>query len=59
LLDHDAAVALVDQLMEHFEQFAHVLKVQTRGGLVEDVERFAGGGFGQLLRELDPLRLPA
>jgi hypothetical protein len=33
--------------------------VQAGGGLVEDVERAAGGALAQLLGELDALRLAA
>jgi hypothetical protein len=41
VLDHHDRVALVDQLVQHFQQLAHVLEMQARGGLVEDVERAA------------------
>src|SRR5215831_2296803 len=56
--DHDG-IALVAQPMQHVQQLCYVVEVQPGGGLVEDVERAAGGALGQLARELDPLRLTA
>jgi hypothetical protein len=41
------------------EQQVDVGKVQAGGGLVQDVERAAGVALGQLLRQLDALRLAA
>jgi recombinational DNA repair ATPase RecF len=59
VLDHHHRVALVDQLVQHFQELAHILEMQARGRLVEDVERAAGGALRQLLRQLHPLRLAA
>ena len=59
VLDDDDGVALVGQFMEHLQELLHVLEVQARGGLVEDVEGLAGGPARQFLGELDPLRLAA
>ena len=59
VLDDDHRVALVDQLVQHFEQLRHVVEVQAGGRLVEDVERAAGRLARQLLGELDALRLAA
>jgi hypothetical protein len=39
VLDHDDRVALVDQLVQHFEQLGDVVEMQAGGRLVEDVER--------------------
>ena len=41
------------------EQPADVLEVQAGGGLVEEVDRVAGGALGQLGGQLHPLRLAA
>ena len=59
VLDHDHAVALVHQPVQHLEQQPHVLEVEAGGRLVEDVERAAGVALGQLGGELDPLGLAA
>jgi len=45
VLDDDDAVALRDELMQHVEQLRHVVEMQSRGRLVEDVERAAGGAL--------------
>ena len=51
---------LLDQAVEHFEQLAHVLEMEAGGGLVEDVERLAGGAAADSsFDELDALRLAA
>ena len=59
MFDDDDGVALVDEGVEDFEEFADVLEVQARGRFVEDVERLAGGAAGEFLGELDALRLAA
>ena len=41
------------------EQLLDVGEVQTRGGLVEQVHRPAGGPTRQLRGQLDSLRLPS
>src|SRR3984893_2553041 len=59
VLDHDDGVAGVRQPAEHFEQALDVVEVEPRCGLVEDVERAAGGPARQFLGELDALRFAA
>src|SRR5690606_28150444 len=41
VLDDDHGVALVDELVEDFEELGDVVEVEAGGGLVEDVERAA------------------
>ena len=55
VLDHDDRIALVDESVDDLQQLANVVEVKARRGLVEDVERSAGGAFGQLLGEFDAL----
>ena len=55
VFDHDDGVAFVAQPVEHIEQLCDIMEVQTRGGLIEDVERSAGGALCELARELYPL----
>ena len=59
VLDHHHGVARVHQGVQHFQQLAHVLEMQARGGLVQDVERPPGGAAGKFLGKLDALRLTA
>ena len=42
VFDDQHRVAGLDQRMQHFQQLAHVLEMQARRRLVEDVERAAG-----------------
>ncbi len=56
---HDDGVALVDEAVEHEQQLAHVLEVQTGRRLVEHVDAAAVRALLQLGRELDALRLAA
>ena len=59
MLDHHDRIAGLDQLVQNFEQFAHILEMQAGGRLVENVERLAGGAFGELLGKLDALGFAA
>ena len=59
MLDHDHAVALFDQGVEDFEQFADVFEVEAGGGLVQYVEGLAGGSAGEFLGEFDALGFAA
>jgi hypothetical protein len=55
VLDHDHRVASVRERVEHREQLLDVVEVEAGGGLVEDVQRAAGGAAGELAGELDAL----
>ena len=46
MLDDDDGVAGFDQLVQHFEEFGHVVEMQAGGGLIQNVERAAGGALG-------------
>ena len=59
VLDHHHRIALLDQAVEDLQEFAHVLKVQARGGLIQNIERLARRALGEFLGEFDPLRLAA
>ena len=59
VLDHDDGVALFDQRVEDFEEFADVLEVEAGGRFVEDVERLAGGSTREFLGEFDALGFAA
>ena len=52
-------VAAVNEAVEYFDKDADVVKVQSRGGFVEEVKRFARGGSGQFGCEFDALCLAA
>ena len=55
VFDHQDGVPLVDEPVEHVQQFADVGKVQAGGGFIEQVDCAAGGPFAQFACELDPL----
>ena len=52
-------VAAVNEAVEDFDEDADVVKVQARGGFVEEVKRFARGGSRQFGCEFDALCLAA
>ena len=55
VLNDDDRIAGIDEFLEHLEQRRYVLEGQAGGGLVEDIERPAGGTLGKLGGQLDPL----
>ena len=59
MLDHQHGIAGIDQALQHVKQLAHVLEVQARGGLVQNVERLARLAPVQLLGQLHALGLAA
>jgi len=59
VLNHQDGVTLIHQPLDHIHQLVHVVEAQTRGGLIDQVEGFAGGAPGKFGGELHPLRLTA
>ena len=59
VFDDDDGVALVDEGVEDFEEFADVFEVEAGRGFIEDVEGLPGGAAGEFLGELDALRFAA
>lgn len=59
MFDNNHGVSLFDQGMENFEQFVDVFKMQSGRGFVQNVQRFAGGSFGQFFRQFDTLGFAA
>ena len=59
MLNDDDGVALIDQVMQHFEELAHVFEMQSGGGLIQYIEGAPGGALGEFFRQLDPLRFAA
>ena len=57
VLDHNDGVALINQLLQHVEQFPRVLEVQTGRRLVQYVDRAARAPARQLLGQLHTLGL--
>ena len=37
MLDHHHGVALIHQLMQHLQQFSHVVEMQACGGFIEQI----------------------
>ena len=48
VFDDDDGVASIDQRVQHREQPANIVEVETGGRFVEEVERLPGGAFGEL-----------
>ena len=59
VLDDDDAIAEIGEPMEHVEQLADVVKVESGSRLVEQVERASGLTLTQFAREFDALRFAA
>ena len=59
VLDDEHGVAGIHQALEHLQQLAHVLEMQARGGLVQDVEGLAALALLQLAGQLHALGLAA
>ena len=59
VLDDNDGVARIHQLLQHLDQAVDIRNVQAGGGLVEDIDRLAGAAAGQLIGQLDTLRLAA
>ena len=59
VLDDEEGVARGAELEEDFEQLGDVVEVQAGGGLIQNVERAAGGLAAQLGGQFDPLGLAA
>ena len=57
VLDHDHAVARLDEAPQNVQQPLHVGEMEPRGGLIEDVQRAPGGDLGQLRGQLHALGL--
>src|SRR5678816_1916671 len=55
VLDNEHRITPLHQSVQHVEQHPDILKMQARGGLVEDIEGAAGVALGQLRRELHAL----
>lgn len=55
MLDNNDRIALIDQLVQHIHQHADILKVQSGGRLIKNIERLACiplGKFGGKLHTL-------
>src|SRR5262245_55758031 len=57
VLHHHHGVPLIDQAIEHSYERPHVVEMQTRGRLIEDVENVARIFFPQLSGDLEALGL--
>src|SRR5216683_3943939 len=59
MLDDQHRVAKRNQSLEHIQQFANVVEVQTCGGLIKNVQSTPRLALRELTRELDALRFTA
>ena len=58
-LDDQNGISFVDQLLQHVEQAADVVEVQSGGRFIQQIEGFSCFGARQLRRQFDALRLSA
>ena len=59
VLNDQHSVACVHQLAEYLNELVYVRRMQTGGGLVQDIDGLAGGALGQLRGQLYPLGFSA
>ncbi len=57
VFDDQHRIACIHELVEDFDQSAHIFEVQSRGGLVEDIQGSTRRAFGEFARQFDPLGL--
>ena len=59
MLDDEHGVARIDKALQNLKELFHIVRVETRGRLVEDIDGAPRGALRKLGRELDALRLAA
>src|SRR5207249_12087429 len=59
VLDDQHGVTKIDQAVQHVKQLAHVVEMQSRRWLIQDVQRAAGLAFGKFARQFDELGFAA
>ena len=57
VLYDNCCITAVDKAVDNIQQLAYILEMETRGGLIEDVECATRLALGELRSELDALRL--
>ena len=57
VLDHHDGVPGVGQFLQHAQEFANILEVETRGGFIQHIKRAARGTLLEFRGQLDSLRL--
>ena len=59
MLDNHDRIPLLYQLVQNFQEFVNILKMQPGCRFIKNIQGFSGCPFGQFLRQLNPLRLTA
>jgi len=59
VFNNDNRIAFVHEFSQNVQQALHILKVQARGRLIQNVKGFAGLGARQFRGKLDALGFPA
>ena len=59
MLDDEHGVARVDKALQNLKELFHIVRVETRGRLVEDIDGAPRGALRKLGRELDALGFAA
>jgi hypothetical protein len=57
VLNDDERVPAITQFYEHLHELRNVIKVQTRRGLIQQIQRPPRAALSQLRGQLHPLRL--
>ena len=57
VFDHNDSIAGVDQFMQHFQQLADIIKMQSRGGFVENIQSLTRRALGEFLGQFHTLGL--
>ncbi len=56
VFDDDDRISKIGQAMQHVQQFAHVVKVQSCGRLIQQIQSFSSLTFAEFTRQFDALR---
>ena len=59
VFNHDHGIANANQTLQHIEQLMDVRKVESRGWLIQNVDRAARRSFRKFFSQLDPLSFAA
>jgi hypothetical protein len=59
MLDDEHSVAERNQTLQNVEQFANIVKMQARGGLIKDIQGAASLAFGKFAGKFDALGFAA
>ena len=59
MLNHKHRISFLHERGKHREQFLNILKMESGGGFIQDIESVAGRAFRKFCRQFDALRFAA